>query len=333
MDLHLGGDFLSSVIQYQNQDQRFQALEAGSGTITVHVPMNDTATESGIGPPPPPPKLETAADVVAARIAGNSQAPAPEPPATEEFQEYRREGGYIDRLAGQKDRPKNQPRYLLDKEEVVDEKQELEEVQAEGSQKQSSQPGEQPSDVVIVGSDIVLEPLSSAKAAAKAEQRDFMAAVETETSGENSAHSQSSATSIVSATPASSVVGHAENSGQPLAGEPLSPRTLKRGTTIGMALPTIGTEEYLERTDDKEEYSFGLHGDRRALAGSSDDSAVVRHPPTVTALANEAQGDIVHSKAQEVPSESSSSAVLSTSSSSSLVPPPIARSTKPKMIK
>ncbi|KAF9965587.1 hypothetical protein BGZ70_004546, partial [Mortierella alpina] len=326
LELHLGGDFLSSVIQYQNQDQRFQALEAGTGTSTVHVPSSDSMRESSTAPPPVPPKPETAADVVAARLAGNSHASTtePEPPASGEFQEYRREGGYHDRLAGQKDRPKNQPRYLLDKEEVMDEKQEVGEMQ-------SSQHGQQSSDVVIVGSDIVFEPLPSAKAAAKAAERASMAVVDTEASGENSAHNPSSAASIVSATPASTVVGLAESSGQPIAGEPLSPRTSQRGTTIGMALPTIGTEEYLERTDDKEEYSFGIHGDRRALAGSSSDSAVVMHPPTVTALANEAQGDIVYSKAQEGPSTPLTSAMPS--SSSSLVPPPIARSTKPKMIK
>ncbi|KAF9985698.1 hypothetical protein BGZ75_002666 [Mortierella antarctica] len=342
LDLHLGGDFLSSVIQYQNQEKRFQALEAGGGTSMVHIPSsNDTAaTESSTAPPPLPPKIETAADVVAARLAGNSQAPATEPPASGEFQEYRREGGYHDRLAGQKDRPKNQPRYLLDKEEVMDEKQEVGEIQEDGSRVPSSQEGQHPSDVVIVGSDIVFEPLPSVKAAAKAAQRASMTGiVDAETSGEVSTHHQSSssATSIVSATPASSVVGLVENSGQPIPGEPVSPRTPQRGTTIGMALPTIGTEEYLERTDDKEEYSFGLHGDRRTLAGSSGDSTVVMHPPTVTALANEAQGDIVYSKAQEVPTTPLTSAApaesSSPSSSSSLVPPPIARSTKPKLTK
>ncbi|KAF9566010.1 hypothetical protein EC968_003947, partial [Mortierella alpina] len=338
LDLHLGGDFLSSVIQYQNQDQRFQALEAGTGNSTVHVPSIDPAMESSTSSTTPP-KLETAADVVAARLASNSNAPASNPPASEEFQEYRREGGYHDRLAGQKDRPKNRPRYLVDKEEVMDDKQELREIQADDSRGQSkNQQGQEPSDVVIVGSDIVLEPLPSVKAAAKAAQRASMAVLDTETSGENSTHDQTSSTSIVSATPASSTVALAENSGQQVAGEPVSPRTLQRGTTIGMALPTIGTEEYLERTDDKEEYSFGLHGDRRALAGSSDGSAVVMHPPTVTALADEAQGDIVYSTAQEVPSPSSASASASASaaqlsSASSIVPPPIARSTKPKMIK
>ncbi|KAF9949215.1 hypothetical protein BGZ72_008975 [Mortierella alpina] len=329
LDLHLGGDFLSSVIQYQNQDQRFQALEASNGTSTIPVIMDNTATESSTVTPP---KLETAADVVAARLAGHSNAPpASEAPANGEFQEYRREGGYHDRLAGQKDRPKNQPRYLLDKEEVMNDKQELQESQADGSRVQSSQQGQQPSEVVIVGSDIVFEPLPSAKAAAKAAQRASTAGLDAETSGENSVHNQSSATSIVSATPASSAVGLAEKSEQQVASEPLSPTSLQRGTTIGMALPTIGTEEYLERTDDKEEYSFGLHGDRRALAGSSGDSAVVMHPPTVTALANEAQGDIVHRKAQEQPLAGSSTSVEA--STPSLVPPPIARSTKPKMIK
>ncbi|KAF9959645.1 hypothetical protein BGZ72_009112 [Mortierella alpina] len=85
--------------------------------------MNDTATESSTVTPP---KLETAADVVAARLAGNSNAPpTSQSSANGEFQEYRRERWYHDRLAGQKDRPKNQPRYLLDKEEIMDEKQEL----------------------------------------------------------------------------------------------------------------------------------------------------------------------------------------------------------------
>ncbi len=147
----------------------------------------------------------------------------------------------------------------------MDEKQELEAIQADGSRASSSR---QPPNVEIVGSDIVFEPLPSVKAATKAAQRASVAdLVDTETNGENSAHSQTSATSIVSATPASSIVGVTENFGQQVVGEPLSPKSLQRGTTIGMAFSTIGTEEYLEPTDDKEEYGFGLHGNRRRWQG------------------------------------------------------------------
>ena len=68
-----------------------------------------------------------------------------------------------------------------------------------------------------------------------------MAGLDAETSGENYVYHQASATSIVAATPASSVVGLAENPEQQLEGELLSPRSLRRGATIGMVLPTNGT--------------------------------------------------------------------------------------------
>ncbi|KAG0205992.1 hypothetical protein BGX28_002494 [Mortierella sp. GBA30] len=338
LDLNLGGDFLSSVIKYQNQDQRFEALDASHrlSSSSDAAMRNSFLSQGSSVPSVVHQRPETAASVVAAaKAASNNKATA----AEGEFQEYRREAGYHDRLAGQKDRPKNQPRYLIDKEEVVNEKQELDDGQPNDSHARQTQQGSvsnvEDSGVVIVGSDIVLEPLPSVKAAAAKKATEVAvtsaslsaAVTDAETAEENTIDNASSAASI-SVTPASSLPSPTENSAQNILPEPLSPISLKRGMTIGTALPTIGTEEYLERTDDKEEYSFGLHGDRRTLAGSSTGTTSLMHPPTVTTLADEAQGDIVHTMSQEA---SSSPLLSSIPMTPSAVPPPLALSTKPKM--
>ncbi|KAF8975402.1 hypothetical protein BGZ46_009147 [Entomortierella lignicola] len=222
LELNLGGDLISSVIKYENQDQRFQALESSQA---------DTPSHGGSG--------------------------------------------------------SNASRQIFnDKQELNDE---------EG--------GAASRNVVIVGSDIVFEPLPSAKAKAKANATDN----DTRTSINSNARPESSSSASI-------------KGGQIEKGS-----SLQRVATLGTALPTMGTEEYLERTDDKEEYSFGLHGDRRRLAGSSDPTPGIVHPPTMTPLLGQgARGDIV-SDTPPQPVE----AATPVESPSRTLPPPLVRSTKP----
>ncbi|KAF9360056.1 hypothetical protein BGX34_007993 [Mortierella sp. NVP85] len=238
MDMSLGGDLLSSVITYENQDDRFRALEA---------------TQPG------------------------------------------------------------QP--ALSKRRSAGHKQELD----ESDQQELPEPRNASQEIVIVGSDIVLEPLPSAKAAAAAAAK---------VAG-NSSHDSAAGSS------SSNETGTYKSK-------------LTRHATIGAVLPTMGTEEYLERTDDKEEYSAGLHGGS-SFAGSSaapSIKSVIVHPPTRTELGKAAQGDILGVTTLETqsPPETStlvpdalttSSTVYSSSASSSATsstaPPPLARSTKPKL--
>ncbi|KAF9169365.1 hypothetical protein BGX21_010480 [Mortierella sp. AD011] len=257
LELNLDGDLISSVITYENQDQRFQALETSRTNTPTH-----NASASGMG----------------------------------------RQG-------------------FNDKQELDEEDDDL------GCSQQDT-----PHDIVIVGSDIVLEPLPSEKARAKAKAIADAANASQDAATENDRQHEPLPSTSSSA-------------GRNQAGP--AGRGLQRVATIGSVLPTMGTEEYLERTDDKEEYSFGLHGDRRAIAGSSGSMPKVIHPPTMTSLGLSAQGDIVSS----APISSSTTTTTTTATAgshsvpspvveypnhtpdatSATVPPPLARSTKPSL--
>ncbi|KAF9384643.1 hypothetical protein CPB97_005487, partial [Podila verticillata] len=139
-------------------------------------------------------------------------------------------------------------------------------VQSEGDKQEleDDETSSTPSRVVIVGSDIVFEPLPSVKAAAAA--------------------AAAAGVSVDSKAPTPPPEPKSSGAALEAVSSPSSrPSTLTRMATIGRILPTMGTEEYLERTDDKEEYSFGLHGDRRDMVGSPSSSAgaPVAPPPIV----------------------------------------------------
>ncbi|KAG0088413.1 hypothetical protein BGZ92_006216 [Podila epicladia] len=223
VELNLGGDFLSSVINYENQEQRFESLEnqANSGANS----RNNSAP-----------------------ISREITVPTVDGPAGE-IQEYTRSTAYHDRSAGNQRQSTQRDQGAGDKQELDDDE-----------EPSTSSP------VVIVGSDIVFEPLPSVKAAAAAAAA--AAAVGASADSNPSSPPPPASKSNVSDPNAVS--------------SPSSPTsTLTRMATIGKVLPTMGTEEYLERTDDKEEYSFGLHGDRRDIVGSpsaSPTSATVPPP-------------------------------------------------------
>ncbi|GJJ70471.1 hypothetical protein EMPS_02820 [Entomortierella parvispora] len=305
LDLNLGGDFLSSVLNYENQDQRFQSLRTMSERAQDQQPLR-----------PVTPLVEDMANTM----------------TSEEFEEYKRTPGYHDRLAGQKDRPKNQPRYLVDKEEVMNGQRANQHIRDE-------------SEIVIVGSDVVLEPLPSAKAAAAA----------------------ASESGSARATPSPYHPSQQRQSyplGTTDSGAPQSPSkehqaprtTLTRQATIGEFLPTIGTEEYLERTDDKEEYSFKLHGDASSSVDGGTSrmaSPLIHHPATriapaagaaqlqadgfsppvspassAAAVAYRPMADL--SRPSIIESPSSSPQPPPSPTINNLPPPSIVRSTKPK---
>ncbi|KAG0343802.1 hypothetical protein BG005_002187 [Podila minutissima] len=125
VELTLGGDFLSSVINYENQEQRFESLEnqANSGANS----KNNSAPSSR--------------EITVPTVDG---------PAGE-IQEYTRSTAYNDRSAGKK-------RQSTQRGQGAGDKQELDDDEVPSA----------PSPVVIVGSDIVFEPLPSVKAAAAA---------------------------------------------------------------------------------------------------------------------------------------------------------------------
>ncbi|KAF9409746.1 hypothetical protein BGZ76_005619, partial [Entomortierella beljakovae] len=224
LDLNLDGDLISSVITYENQDDRFRAIEA----------TKNGASSSG------------------SKITSQSRN---------------------------------------DKQEINDD---------EASEFGNLGPSR---DVVIVGSDIVFEPLPSAKAAkAKAEAAEVAAAAAGNTPLLEDDTNRASVSSTASKK---------------------NPGFLERSATIGGVLPTMGTEEYLERTDDKEEYSYGLHGDRRTLEGLSSSTPKVIHPPSMTSLSQSAQGDIVASPALPPSTPGISQGALS--------PPPVIKATRPNM--
>ncbi|KAF9987942.1 hypothetical protein BGZ65_001037 [Modicella reniformis] len=255
LDLNFGGDLLNSVITYENQDERFRALEAKQ--------VGDQRQKKGL---------------------------------SQSFQQLQ--------LA-----PRN-----------------------------ASQ------EVVIVGSDIVLEPLPSAKAAAKASAT--ASHDPRVTTSETNKEVGSTTTTLQSQGEDRHDNQQSNNSNNGKGA--IKPR-LTRHPTIGAILPTMGTEEYLERTHDKEEYSYGVHGDRRSNAGSIMDlsmTSVVVHPPTRTELCQAAQGDILGTVAVEIPSPVGISAadqdaitspslvatsLPPTAATAAVVPPPLARATKPKL--
>ncbi|KAI8350941.1 hypothetical protein B0O80DRAFT_456576 [Mortierella sp. GBAus27b] len=264
MNMKLGGDLLSSVITYENQDDRFRALER----------ERENQTQG----------LTT----------------------------------YNGSMGG-------------DKEELD-----------ESYQYHQPAPRNASQEIVIVGSDIVLEPLPSARAAAA--KAAATSSQELETTVTMSTEELESGTTL-----AQSLDGphHVHKSSvSSFNGTGAERPSLSRHATIGVVLPTMGTEENLERIDDKEEYSIGIHGDQRSQAGSSSApssrSAIV-HPPTRTQLGRAAQGDIL-AAAVNIPSPplgnfavtEETLAILPTEDSPTAsvpaaVPPPLARSTKPKL--
>ncbi|KAG0280060.1 hypothetical protein BGZ97_009464, partial [Linnemannia gamsii] len=301
MDLNLGGDFLSSVLNYSS-----------------HQGPSNTNTFSSIPQGPTSNVLPLVA------------APAAESGA--QGQAVRRQPGYHDRQAGEKDRPKNQPRYLVDKEEYVDEQQQ-QHVQ-DGPSSNRQQNGEP----VIVGSDIVFEPLPSVKAA---RERGGL------NCGPDSTSSSSS--SLLNNNNNNSSKGTKEASSKEQQSLSVKPtRGLSRAPTLGEVLPTMGTEEYLERTDDKEEYSARLHGARESSTSGSTLMAMttsVVHPARVGELSKEAEGGIVDIGTPITPNAivpmavttavegtpiSPAAAVIPPPRSSTPGPPPLPLSTKPK---
>ncbi|KAG0018765.1 hypothetical protein BGZ82_000355 [Podila clonocystis] len=222
VELNLGGDFLSSVINYENQEQWFESLEnqANSGANS----RNNSAPSSR--------------DINVSTVDGTAS----------EIQEYTLNTAYHDRCAGKQ-------RQSTQRDQGEGDKQELDDDETPSA----------PSPVVIVGSDIVFEPLPSMKAAAAA----AVAAGVSSDSNSSSPPPPESKSNVSDSNTVSS---------------PSSPTsTLTRMATIGKILPTMGTEEYLERTDDKEEYSFGLHGDRRDTSSSPSASSAppIAPPPIV----------------------------------------------------
>lgn len=221
VELHLGGDFLSSVINYENQEQRFEALEHQA---------NGANSRGNSGP--------SSAEITVPIVDG---------PAGE-IQEYTRTSVYHDRSAGKQNQRAQHVQGEGDKQELEDD-----------------ETSSTPSPVVIVGSDIVFEPLPSMKAAA-------------------AAAAAAADVSVNSKAPTPPPEPKSSGTASEAVSSPSSrPSTLTRMATIGRILPTMGTEEYLERTDDKEEYSFGLHGDRRDMVGSPSSSAAapIAPPPIV----------------------------------------------------
>ncbi|KAG0282562.1 hypothetical protein BGZ96_000354 [Linnemannia gamsii] len=297
MDLNLGGDFLSSVLNYSS-----------------HQGPSNTNTFSSI----PQGSTSNVLPAVVAPAAG-SGAPG---------QAVRQQPGYHDRQAGQKDRPKNQPRYLVDKEEYVSNQQQHVQNGPSSNHQQNGEP-------VIVGSDIVFEPLPSVKAAR-------------ERSSLNSGlDSTSSSSSSLLNNNNSSNNGAREANTKEQRGLAVKPtRGLSRTPTLGEVLPTMGTEEYLERTDDKEEYSARLHGARESSASASSNTATMNvvHPTKVGELSKEAQGGIVDIGTPITPNAilptvtvavegtpiSPTAAVIPPPRSSAPAPPPLRLSTKPK---
>ncbi|KAF9330487.1 hypothetical protein BGZ91_000115, partial [Linnemannia elongata] len=97
---------------------------------------------------------------------------------------------------------------------------------------------------------------------------------------------------------------------------------------------------YLERTDDKEEYSARLHGDRESSTVASPRPMTnVIHPPRVGELSKEAQGGIVDIGTPITPNailptttveEAAASVISPPRSSTPATPPPLRLSTKPK---
>ncbi|KAG0207625.1 hypothetical protein BGX33_006752 [Mortierella sp. NVP41] len=299
VDLHLGGDFLSSVLNYSS----YQGSNGNNNTFKSF-------------------SQAEASNIPAATTNGTTVAdPGANGVSQSQGQQARQQPGYHDRHAGEKDRPNNQPRYLVDKEEVIREHQGQQNgvtsttattTTATTTQQQSAEP-------VIVGSDIVLEPLPSVKAARKRGEL---------TGGPDS--TQSSSSSLLNS-------NNNQDSATALPQENPQVRktqVLDRAPTLGEVLPTMGTEEYLERTDDKEEYSARLHGSREPS------TSTVVHPARLGELSKEAQGGIVDIGTPITPNAILSVATATMPSPTAVrpstpvrgvsTPPPLPLSTKPK---
>ncbi|KAF9908044.1 hypothetical protein EC991_010288 [Linnemannia zychae] len=279
MDLNLGGDFLSSVLNYPNRQGPNNRNSNTFSSISQGTSSNPPTVANGV------------------QVSGGPGA---------QGQTVRQQPGYHDRQAGHKDRPKNQPRFLVDKEEVI-----TEERGQNGVNTSNGEP-------VIVGSDIVFEPLPSVKAAR----------------ARDSLHGGLDSTG----TSSSSLLNN-NDTAKPNGGEKLKgAQGLARAPTIGAFLPTMGTEEYLERTDDKEEYSARLHGARDSATSPTPSTNVV-HPTTRGELSKEAQGGIVDISSPIIPNTitppssdavTMAAAVIPPRSSTPVSPPPLRLSTKPK---
>ncbi|KAG0281812.1 hypothetical protein BGZ95_009749 [Linnemannia exigua] len=291
MDLNLGGDFLSSVLNYSKHpgpsNNTFNSLSPRSTSI-VSAEANGGAGESEV-----------------------------------QGQVVRHQPGYHDRHAGQKDRPKNQPRFLVDKEEYVAEGHGQNGVLATTTSASTTN-----GEPVIVGSDIVFEPLPSVKAAR----------------ARNSLHGGLDSTGSSSS---SLLNNNPNNDNQASANGGVKPKgvsSLARAPTLGAFLPTMGTEEYLERTDDKEEYSVRLHGARESSMSPTPTTNVI-HPARLGELSKEAQGGIVDISSPIIPNtivpssdvDSISTATVTAEtvivpprSSTPVSPPPLRLSTKPR---
>ncbi|KAK3827323.1 MAG: hypothetical protein J3R72DRAFT_457192 [Linnemannia gamsii] len=287
MDLNLGGDFLSSVLNYSNHqgpsNNNFNSLSQRPASI-VSAEANGGAGGSGV-----------------------------------QRQAVRHQPGYHDRDAGQKDRPKNQPRFLVDKEEYV-----AEEHGQNGVVATTTGAGTTNGEPVIVGSDIVFEPLPSVKAARARDSHN--GGLDTTGSSSSSLLNNTNSDSQTSANGSLKLKGAS---------------SLTRAPTLGSFLPTMGTEEYLERTDDKEEYNVRLHGARESSMSPTPTTNVV-HPARLGELSKEAEGGIVDISSPIIPNTIVPSSDMSTSivtaetvivpprSSTPVSPPPLRLSTKPK---
>ncbi|KAF9404484.1 hypothetical protein BGZ94_004138, partial [Podila epigama] len=235
VELSLGGDFLSSVIQYENQEQRFKALEDRENSLHV----------------------ETGTSTPQERTVALSDGPAGE------IQAYTQDSTYHDRSVG---KSRNNRVVQGDKQEVdsgydADVPAVQYQMQTPGVYTDVVVSSTADSPVVIVGSDIVFEPLPSAKAASLA-------------AGTVAATTTAATTTTAPAAETSSVdkknpsTSYEDASARPAA---------KRTATIGAVLPTMGTEEYLERTNDKEEWN-GTQESSVAM-GQSSDSNIIAPPP------------------------------------------------------
>ncbi|KAF9190488.1 hypothetical protein BGZ51_008527 [Haplosporangium sp. Z 767] len=326
LDLNLGENFLSAVISGGSQDRQLQSMSSSSAASSPSASSSSVAAitvncDSTMSVLNDPPSFRNSILTSPYQGQGTSTESAARPEGVvtnSESHEYRREIGHHDRLIGQKGRPNNNPRFLIDREGVANDKQELSEGEAvTRTERLGHGRDKEESGVVIVGSDIVLEPLPSVKAAAKAAQE----AAATKGEPDPTRVPEIPANGDGQATRRCSI-------------RPSSP-TMRRDATIGEMLPTMGTEEYLERTDDKEEYNIGLHGDRQAMVGSSMGAAPIIHPVTTAVLAEEAQGDIVHSGAPGAPLSLTTTATALETEALPVIatPPPIVRSTKPKLKK
>ncbi|KAG0251792.1 hypothetical protein BG011_007365, partial [Mortierella polycephala] len=136
LDLNLGGDFLDAVISGGNQDRQLQSVlsplaasssyASSSSAAAITVNCNSTMTVLNDLP-----SFRNSKSTYPGQGTSTKSAVRTEGAVTNsEVHEHRREIGYHDRLAGQKDRPNNDSRFLIGNEEVFNDKQELSEGEA-----------------------------------------------------------------------------------------------------------------------------------------------------------------------------------------------------------